>query len=334
MKLFVIREAGGIDNLTLIERPVPRPGPHEVLIKVRAVAINPRDLFVLGAADYFKLPLIPLSDGVGEVVATGAAVTRVKTGDRVVGIFMQQWLNGGINLAATRSALGGMIDGTLAEYIVLNEAGVIHVPEFLSDVEAVSLPCSGVTAWNALVDTGQVAAGETVVIAGTGSVSLLAIRIAKAFKVRVVVVSNNDDNLERAQALGAAETINYDRVPEWHERVLELTDGVGCDHLLETIGAPTIEQSLKAVRIGGQIIAIGAASLLPAQVSCIPVVLNCLTIRGIYVGSRAMFEALHRFMTIHDIHPVVDRVFSFDEAREAYAYLAAGRYFGKVCIAL
>ena len=330
MKLFVITEAG---RLTLIERPTPTPGAHEVLIKLHAVSINPRDVWVLKAADYFNLPLIPLSDAAGEVVAIGAAVTRVKIGERVAGIFMQKWLDGKLNLEATKSALGGVINGVLAELIVLHEDGVVRIPDHITHVEAASLPCSGVTAWNALMDTGQVAAGETVVVLGTGNVSLLAIQIAKALKARVIVTSSSDEKLERAKELGAAEGINYNRLPDWHQRVLELTDGVGCDHLLEIGGAPTIDQSIKAVRIGGQIIAIGAASGVSAQVPCLPVVLNNLSIRGIYVGSRAMFEAMNRFIAFHDIHPIVDRVFSFDEAPAAFAYSAAGGHFGKVCIA-
>jgi NADPH:quinone reductase-like Zn-dependent oxidoreductase len=334
MRAYVIKEAGGVDALALIESPMPRPQAREVLIKLRAASLNPRDLFVLKAANFFRnFPLIPLSDGVGEVLATGDEVTRVKTGNRVAGIFMQKWLDGKITREATRSALGGMISGVLAEYIVLHEDGVVLVPDLLTDVEAASLPCSGVTAWNALVDTGQVAPGETVVVLGTGNVSLFAIQFASALKARVIVTSSSDEKLKLAQDLGAAETINYNRFPDWHQRVVELTDGVGCDHLLEIGGATTINQSINAVRIGGQIIAIGAASGLPAQVPGLPLVLNSLSIRGIYVGSRAMFEAMNQFIACHKIHPMVNRVFRFEEAPEAYLYMSGGGHFGKVCIA-
>lgn len=335
MKLYVIREPGGLDSLASIERPVPCPGPREVLIKMRAVALNPRDLFVLSAASYFSnFPLIPLSDGVGEVVVAGEEVTRVKTGDRVAGIFMQRWLDGKITPEITRSALGGPINGVLAEYVILHEDGVVHVPGEFTDTEAAALPLAAVTAWNAIVDTGKVSAGETVVVLGTGSVSLFAVQFAHALNARVIVTSGSDEKLARMRELCAVETINYQRTPDWDQVVLELTDGVGCDHLLELGGAPTINRSIEAVRMNGQILALGAASGVPGAVPGLPVIIKSLNIRGLYVGSRAMFESMNDFMAMHPVRSVVNRVFDFAEAHEAYDYFARSGHFGKVCIAI
>ena len=333
MKLYVIKEPGGLDSLTLIERPVPYPGRREVLIKMRAVCFNPRDLFVLKAASYFNnFPLIPLSDGIGEVVVAGEEVTRVKAGDRVAGIFMQRWLDGRITPEMTRSALGGPINGVLAEYVVLHEDGVVHVPDKFTDEEAAALPLAAVTAWNAVVDTGKVSAGETMVVLGTGSVSLFAIQFAHALNVRVIVASSSDEKLARVRELCAVETINYKQTPDWDRVVLELTDGVGCDHLLELGGAPTIQRSIEAVRMNGQILALGAASGVPGAVPGLPVILKSLNIRGLYVGSRAMFESMNDFIARHPIHSIVNRVFDFGEAHEAYDYFARSGHFGKVCI--
>jgi NADPH:quinone reductase-like Zn-dependent oxidoreductase len=334
MKAYVIREPGGLESLTLVERPIPHPGPREVLIKMRVVSLNPRDLFVLTAADYFKFPVIPLSDGVGEIVLAGEEVTRVKTGDRVAGIFMQRWLNGRITPELTQSALGGPINGVLAEYVVLHEDGVVRVPDRLTDEEAAALPLAAVTAWNAIVDTGKVAAGETVVVLGTGSVSLFAIQFAHALNARVIITSSSDEKLAQARELGASETINYIRTPDWDQMVLELTDGVGCDHLLELGGEPTILKSIEAVRMNGQILALGAASGVPGAIPGLPVIIKSLNIRGLFVGSRAMFDAMNDFIITHSIRSVVNRVFGFEEAREAYSYFARSGHFGKTCIAV
>ena len=324
-----------MESLTLIERPVPSPGPREVLIKMRAVSLNPRDLFVLGAAGYFdNFPLIPLSDGVGEVVVAGDEVTRVKPGDRVAGIFMQRWIDGRITPELTRSALGGPINGVLAEYVILHEEGVVQVPVALTDEEAAALPLAAVTAWNAIVDTGKVSAGETVVVLGTGSTSLFAVQFARALNARVIVTSSSDEKLARVRQLCSVETINYNDTPDWDRVVLELTDGVGCDHLLELGGEPTIEKSIEAVRMNGQILALGAASGVPGAVPGLPVIIKSLTVRGLYGGSRAMFEKMNGFISARGVRSVVNRVFGFDEAHEAYEYFAKSGHFGKVCIAM
>jgi NADPH:quinone reductase-like Zn-dependent oxidoreductase len=331
MRAFEIHEFG-IDNLQLVERDVPRPGPREVLVQLRAASLNFRDLMVVEGQYNPKLkrPMVPMSDGVGVVTEIGAGVTRFKTGDRVAGIFMQQWIEGSIDRAKFKSALGGALQGVLSEYRTFSEEGVVAVPEHLSDVEAACLPCAGVTAWHALFEERQARPGDTVLIQGTGGVSTFALQFAAAACLRPVVISSSDEKLERARKLGAAHTINYRQHPEWEKAVLSVVPE-GVDFVVEVGGADTITRSLKAVRMGGMIAVIGALTGAAPTIEPRPILMNSLRVQGIYVGSRIMFERMNRAIELHKIHPIVHRVFPWLEAREAMKAMKDQSHFGKIC---
>jgi NADPH:quinone reductase-like Zn-dependent oxidoreductase len=341
MKMLEVKDSFSLDSLTLTDRPEPRPGPGQVLLRMLAWSLNYRDLLVVKGAynPKLRLPLVPLSDGVGQVAAVGPGVTRVKPGDRVAGIFMQQWLDGQLTEAKARSALGGgsrasesASDGLLAEYTVLDQEGVVAVPEHLSDEEAATLPCAAVTAWHALVFSGRVKAGDSVLTQGTGGVSVFALQFATMNGARVIATSSSDAKLERARKLGASDGINYKSTPEWDKRVRELTGEVGVDHVVEVGGAGTLPRSLRAVRMAGHVALIGVLTGGSGEVNPLPVLMKNVRVQGIYVGSRAMFEAMNRAIALHRMRPVVDRVFPFAEAREALRYLESGAHFGKVVI--
>lgn len=334
MKAFEIQNKFGLDSLTLTERPDPKPSYGQVLIKLRSLSLNYRDLMVVKGLYNPKLPLplIPFSDGVGEVVAIGSGVTRVNIGDRVAGIFFQKWLAGELTAEKAESALGGAIEGMLAEYVVLHEDGVVSVPEHLTDEEAASLPCAAVTAWNALFTCGGLKAGDTVLIQGTGGVSIFALQFALLAGARVIATSSSDEKLERVLQLGASDGINYKQTPDWSKKVRELTAGDGVDYVVEVGGAGTLTESLRAVRYGGQISLIGVLTGGSAEINTASILMKNVKVQGIYVGSREMFEAMNSAIALHKLHPVCDRVFPFHEAPEALKYMETGSHFGKICI--
>jgi len=323
----------GIDELKIAERQEPVPGYGEALVKVRAVSLNFRDLMVTKGQynPKLKMPMVPCSDGAGEVAAVGPGVTRVKPGDRVCGIFMQGWLGGDINEAAGRTAMGGAIDGMLAESVVLNQDGLVRIPDHLSFEEGATLPCAAVTAWDALVAQAQIRAGDTVLTLGTGGVSIFALQFAVASGARVITTSSSDEKLARTRSMGAWEGINYKTSPDWEERVRKLT-GEGVDHVVEVGGSGTLMKSLRAVRTGGTVSVIGVLSGGGSEVSPVPILMKSVRLQGIYVGSRDMFEAMNRAIVAHGIKPVVDRVFRFEEAKEAMHYMESGSHFGKIVI--
>jgi NADPH:quinone reductase-like Zn-dependent oxidoreductase len=270
---------------------------------------------------------------VGEVVELGEGVTRVRVGDRVCPIFAQGWLAGEPTRDKARSTLGGPLDGTLAELMAVDQEGLVKVPDHLTDEEAASLPCAAVTAWNALLHAG-VKAGDTVLVQGTGGVSLFAHQFAKALGARVIATSSSDSKLERVRGMGAAETINYRETPDWGTRAKELTGGVGVDLVVEVGGAGTLEQSLRAVRFGGAISLIGNLAGIDAQVRLTLIFMQHVRMLGIFVGHRESFEAMNRAIAVHGLRPVVHRVFPLEEARAAFELMAAGGHFGKICLAL
>lgn len=332
MKVYEVQKFG-LDALTLAERPDPTPGYGQVLVKMRAASLNYRDLMVVKGLYNPKLPLprIPCSDGVGAVVAVGEGVTRVKVGDRVAGIFFQKWVGGELTEEIAQSALGEAIDGILAEYAVLHEDGVVHVPEHLTDEEAATLPCAAVTAWNALFHSGNLKAGDTVLVQGTGGVSIFALQFAKLAGARIIATSSSDEKLERVRQMGAAETINYKQTPEWGKKAHVIANN-GVDYVVEVGGAGTLTESLRAVRYGGQISLIGVLSGGKGEVATASILMKNVRVQGIYVGSREMFAAMNQAIALHKLRPVVDRVYPFHEAPEALKYMESGSHFGKICI--
>ena len=333
MKTFEIKQPSGIDSLTLAERPDPKPSYGQALVKIKAASLNFRDLLVVKGAYSRNLPpgLVPCSDGAGEVVEIGEGVTRVKPGDRVAGIFMQTWISGELDEGKAKSALGGAIDGVLAEYVLFHEDGLVQVPEHLSYEEAATLPCAAVTAWNGLITSGGLKAGDTVLVLGTGGVSIFALQFAKITGTRVIATSSSDEKLKRVKELGASDVINYKSVPDWEKKVLEITARRGVDHVVEVGGAGTLPKSLRAVRMGGHISLIGVLTG-AGEANPLPAVMKNIRIQGIYVGSRVMFEAMNNAITVNQLHPVIDRVFPFEESKEAFGYMESGAHFGKVVI--
>lgn len=326
----------GLENLELATLPDPKPQRGEVLVKVHAVSLNYRDLMVvLGKYNpKMHLPRIPCSDGAGEVVAAGEGVTRVQTGDRVAGVFMQNWIDGEADAAKIRGALGGDIDGMLAEYVVLHEDGVVRIPEHLSYEEAATLPCAGVTAWNAVVHAGRVKAGDTVLIQGTGGVSIFALQFAKMLGARVLGTSSSDEKLERAKKMGLDAGVNYRTRVDWDQWVVEETGGRGADLVVEVGGAGTFTRSLRAVRIGGVVAQIGVLSQSDDRVE-IPLILHRqVNLRGIYVGSRAHFEEMNRAITQVQLKPFVDEVFTFKSLTEGLHRMEDRAHFSKLIVAV
>jgi NADPH:quinone reductase-like Zn-dependent oxidoreductase len=334
MKVVELRDKFGLDSLTITEKPEPRPGVAQVLIKMRAWSLNYRDLLIVKGLYNPKLrfPFVLLSDGVGHIAAVGEGVSRVKVGDRVAGIFMQKWLCGDVNEAKARTALGGGGEGMLAEYVVLHEDGVVQVPEHLTDEEAATLPCAAVTSWHALISEGNLKAGDSVLVQGTGGVSIFALQFARLNGARVIATSSSDAKLERALRLGASDGINYKTTPDWEEKARELTGGSGVDHVVEVGGAGTFARSLRAVRMNGRIYLIGILSGGGGQVNPVPILMKNTRVQGIYVGSREMFEAMNRAIALHKLRPVVDRVFGFGGIRQALEYMESGAHFGKICL--
>jgi NADPH:quinone reductase-like Zn-dependent oxidoreductase len=330
----------GVDHLKRVELPMLQIAPGMVLIKVHAVSLNYRDLMMVKGFYNPKmaLPRIPCSDGAGEVAAIGEGVSRVRVGDRVCGIFMQRWLDGPLTAERSKAALGGDVNGMLAEYALLAEDGVVLFPEHLSHEEAATLPCAGVTAWNALHHAGEQAnpalPGDTVVIQGTGGVSIFALQFAKLLGARVIGTSSSEEKLTRAYGLGLDAGCNYKEHPEWSKWVVEVTEGRGADRIIEVGGAGTFGQSLRAARVGGVIAQIGilsgAATSEPLALT--PILHKQLRVQGIYVGSRTMFEQMNAAITMARLHPAVDRVFGFDRVREAFLHMQSASHFGKIVI--
>jgi NADPH:quinone reductase-like Zn-dependent oxidoreductase len=333
MRAYRIHEANGLDALKREDLPDPEPGHGQVAVRVKAVSLNYRDLMVIKGvySRNLPLPLIPLSDGAGEVAAVGPGVTRFKPGDRVAGCFFSDWAAGPINESASRSARGGAVDGMLAELVVLPEGGIVRVPDHLTDEEAATLPCAALTAWHGLIESGGLKAGETVLIQGTGGVSLFALQFARIAGARVIATSSSDAKLARVRELGASDGINYKTTPDWDVATRNLTEGKGVDHIVEVGGAGTLPRSFKAVKLGGQISLIGVLTG-GGEVDPRPLLMKNIRLQGIYVGSRAMFEAMNRAISLHKLRPVIDRVFPFEQAAEAYRHLESGAHFGKVVI--
>jgi NADPH:quinone reductase-like Zn-dependent oxidoreductase len=331
----VVAGSHSIEGLRRCERPEPVPQAGQILVRIQAASLNYRDLMIARGhygGGPLKADVIPLSDGAGEVVARGPAATRFQIGQRVAGTFFRNWIDG----PAPREPLVALgappADGMLAEYAVLAEGAAVAVPEHLSAQAAATLPCAGVTAWHALVELGRVAPGETVLVIGTGGVSIFALQFARLAGARVLVISSSDEKLARARALGADGCINYRTNPEWEGEVSKLTAGAGVDHVLEVGGIGTLNRSIASVGTGGRIALIGLLTGFEGAVNPYGLLGKQASIHGVFVGSRGHFQRMNAAIAGNRLEPVIDRVFDFDEAPAAYRYLESGAHFGKVVL--
>jgi NADPH:quinone reductase-like Zn-dependent oxidoreductase len=335
MKVYELQKGSiSLHGLRLAERPEPQPGPNHVLIRIRAASLNYRDHLIV-TGKYFSgvvdRDIIPLSDGSGEVVSTGSGVSRFQTGDRVAGTFFQVWKDG--PRSSLSPALGVPLDGVLAEYVALHEDGVVAIPQNLSFEEAAALPCAGVTAWNALMVTGRpVKPGDAVLCQGTGGVSMFAMQFARAAGARAIVTSSSGEKLQRALSLGASDGINYKSHPDWEKEVARLTRGRGVDHIVEIGGAGGLARSYQALGFGGKIALIGFLAGPGGDPNPNPLMMKGGSLHGVGVGSTKMFEDMNRAIEVNGIKPILDRVFPFDQAAEAFHHLASGGFVGKIAI--
>ena len=333
MKKFVLTGTDGLSSLVAQETSIPEPGAGQVVVRLRAISLNFRDIMIAGGSYAgIRYPLVPISDGSGVVEAVGPGVTKVKSGDKVCGIFMQDWLAGSYRAEYGASSLGGQTDGMLCEYVLLSQDGVIPFPAHLSFEEAATLPCAAVTAWNALFERSKLSPGERVLVQGTGGVSIFALQFAKAAGAEVLITSSSDEKLEKAKAMGAAATVQYRKFPEWQDEILKLTANHGVEHVVEVGGAGTFERSMKAVCPGGTVSVIGILTGVGTNVPLIDFIRKVVHVQGIYVGSRAMFERMNRLIDSAKLRPVIDKVFPLSQIREAYQYQIDGKHFGKVVV--
>jgi len=333
MKLFEM-QAFGIEHLKGVERPEPKPGADEVMVRIRAVSINYRDLLLVQGKynPRLQFPRVPLSDGAGEVVDVGENVTAWKARDRVVIPVMPAWLDGELSAVMATSALGDYVDGPLQELVVIRAEALLPLPPHLSFEQGATLPCAAVTAWNGLFGAGHSHPGQTVLLQGTGGVSLFGLQFAKMAGITIVLTSSSDAKLERARAMGAHHTINYRTEPNWEKRVLEVTQGRGVDLTLEVGGAGTLSKTLKATAYAGHISLIGVLAGISGDIPLGQILHKTITARGIYCGSRAIFAAMNAAITQHHLEPVIDRVFSFEESPDALRQFEAAEHFGKIVI--
>jgi NADPH:quinone reductase-like Zn-dependent oxidoreductase len=337
MRALNVRAPWGLDAIQVVDAPDPSPGPGQVLVRMRAVSLNYRDLLMVqgmygrGAASSTDV-ITPFSDGCGVVQAVGAGVTRVKPGDRVATLFFQNWISGPPTLGGLMSALGFPIPGAGAELQTFSEQGVSKVPEFLTDQQVATLPCAALTAWRGLFEDARLQPGDTVVLQGTGGVSIFGLQFAHAGGLRTLITSSSDEKLARARELGADHLVNYRTTPAWSAPVREATGGKGADFIMEVGGGGTIQESMRAVCIGGHVAIIGVVAGAGDPFNPAALIGNSAKLQGLSVGSRDMFEAMCQAMELHRIQPVVDKVFPFTEAKAAFAAMAGGEHFGKIVL--
>jgi NADPH:quinone reductase-like Zn-dependent oxidoreductase len=335
MRAYHLETPGTVDGIVPRESARPEPGPREILVRVRAVSLNKRDLLILNGTYPLKaLPdVIPLSDGAGEVVEVGAEVTRFAVGDRVASTYFPNWLDGRIT-SDRFDQPGATLDGMLTEYACLGQEAAVRVPDHLTWEEAACLPCVGVTAWQSLTGGEPLTPGQSVLTLGAGALSLFVVRFAKMLGAEVIATTSGEARADRLKALGADHVVNYAENPEWGLAVRELTGGRGADLVVETIGPDTIEQSMRAAALYGQIVLLttGYPRRNVIEISSAAYAASLATIRRVFVGSRAHFESMNRALELHGTRPVVDRVLGFEEVREAFRYYESGAAFGKVVI--
>jgi len=334
VQAYRVTTADGIDAIEQVVMDTPTPASDEILVKMKACSLNYRDMLITmgGYVRNDVRPIVPLSDGAGEVVSVGSEVTNFALGDRVIGNFFQAWKKGKIDDEGLNSAMGGSIDGVLAEYFILKADCSVKIPDYLSYAEAATLPCAATTAWHALVSVGELKPNDTVLLLGTGGVSIFGLQIAKALGAKTIITSSSDEKLARAKELGADFTVNYSTHPNWEEEVLKITHGKGVDNVLEVGGAGTFEKSSACVKPNGTLSLIGILTGLESPPISLMTIFNLLRIQGIYVGSTAMLEQLVSTMEAHQIHPEIDKSFPFSKAIDAYHWMAQAKHFGKIVI--
>ena len=332
MKAWELRGFGR-ENLKLSERPLPKPGPTDVLIRVAAVSLNYRDKLIVDGLynPQMSLPVIQVADAAGEVVETGSEAKRFRVGDRVITHYATRWIDGDPQGDEATHTLGNTIPGALAEYLRLDEQALAHAPNYLSDNEAAALPCAGLTAWYALVEKGQLKPNQTILVQGTGGVSVFGLQIASAFGAKVIVTSSSDEKLARVKELGASHGINYARTRDWENEALRLTGQRGVDHVLDVVGGKSLSQSIAATKAGGQITSIGILEGFSSEIPIFPLLTKQIVIRGIVVGPRRALEDMPSAFAKFQLHPVIDTVYGFDDALAAYDHLYRGA-FGKIVI--
>jgi NADPH:quinone reductase-like Zn-dependent oxidoreductase len=324
----------GLEALEQAERRIPQPGAHDLLVRIGAASLNYRDRLVIDGTFLpdLALPFVPASDGAGEVVAVGKDVTRFRVGDRVIGTYIPKWIDGdGRGPDGDYDSRGGPLPGVLAEYVSFDEHAAVPTPPYLTDREASTLPIAAVTAWTALFEHGRLRPGDTVLVEGTGGVSIFALQLAVAAGARVIVTSSSDEKLERAKALGASDTINYARYPAWDEQVRELTSGHGADYIIEVVGGDNVRRAANALARNGHLALVGLMGGFTLTADIMPMLVERRAMRGVIVGSRRNFEDLNRALELLRLHPVIDRVYPFDDAPAALAHLTRGA-FGKIVI--
>ncbi|SFE08099.1 NADPH:quinone reductase [Chitinophaga sp. CF118] len=338
MKSYHIETFGNVNGLIVREHPTPTPGPNEVLVSIKATSLNRRDILILQQT--YPLPskqgVVPISDGTGEVVSTGNNVTKFKKGDRVAGTYFPRWRDGRIGLDIGDQP-GCTLDGMLSEFVLLQEDWLVLIPDYLSFEEAATLPCAALTAWSALTSP-PISPGNTILTIGSGGVSLFAIQFAKLFGAKVIALTSRDENTGQLKSVGADNVVNYYSNPDWSADVLKLTNGQGVDRVIETGGPDTLEQSIKATAIGGEIALLSYQGKINRNAEMglnkilAPLFSRLITIKPLFVGNRISFENMNRALSQHHIHPEIDRAFSFEEAKDAYRYFAEGKHTGKVII--
>lgn len=334
MRAYQITGTDGLQALKLVEVPDLAPKPGEVLVRIRAVSLNFRDYMnVMGIRGITgPIPRVPCSDGAGEVVAVGDGVTNWRPGDRVVSPFMPSWLDGPFNPRHAANALGGAVDGLLRDHALLPAESLLPIPDYLSLEEAATLPCAAVTAWDALVVRGRLARGETVLVLGTGGVSIFALQIAKLSGARVLAISSSEEKCRRLLDLGADAVHNYQADARWDDWVLARTEGAGVDKVVEIGGPETLNRSIKAVRFGGHIALIGVLTGTSGEIQTVQILRKGIRLDGIYVGSRAMFADMLRAFDQARLKPIIDSVFEFDQAHEAFRRIESGAHVGKIVV--
>ncbi|WP_189681597.1 zinc-dependent alcohol dehydrogenase family protein [Seohaeicola zhoushanensis] len=333
MKAVELRPAHGGGGLSIASRPVPKPGRGEVLVRVRAASLNFRDLLVADHM-YGALPetVVPLSDGAGEIAALGEGVSGLVPGQRVAGAFYPDWITGPITAAARTRSLGANMDGMLAQYALLPAHAAIPVPDHLSDEEAATLPCAGLTAWNALFNVAALQPGQDVLLIGSGGVSVFALQFARMAGARIIILSGSAEKRARLAEMGAHHLIDYKASPDWHKDVMQLTDGRGVDVVVEVGGPGTLEKSMQSVRVGGTIVAIGFVAQEGAGVAPRLVIGKSVNLQGITVGNCAQFHEMNRALSLHELKPAIGHVFAMDDVKDAYALQRRAGHFGKIVI--